>query len=127
MKYVIASLSALVLCQSVMAQTGLSYNQCLTFGGNEWIDNTPSNNNDGRETQPFEVPAGKVWKIEFASVKSSSSPTIYINNHYATSLLLAYNPFPIWCKSGDIIKLKFDNQASGYEEFFISILEFNAN
>ncbi len=119
---------ALALSLSVMAQTGLVFSQCLTFSGQDMIDVNP-NLNDGEETNPFIVPEGKAWKIEYASINTSSSAQLYINNFYVAAIGISsgIRPFPIWIKSGDQVKLKYTSNSSGYESYFISILEFNVN
>ena len=114
---------ALVLSMSTTAQTGLVFSQCLTFGGNTWTAIS------GDYYSPtFVVPNGKIWKIEHASCTANSS-TLWNNVMQINGFSIAYFPnnystFPIWLKSGDIIR--FRSQYSS-PDYFISILEFNSN
>jgi hypothetical protein len=128
MKYIITFSMAFVLSLSSMAQTGLVFSQCLTFSGTDF---TPAPNNSGNESSTFTVPQGKVWKIEAACFYIppllSSNPYLMINNLIVQRLDQATTRFPIWCKAGDQIKIKFTNNQNGNEAYFFSILEFNAN
>ncbi len=116
---------ALALSLSGIAQTGLVFNQCLTFSGSDF---TPAPNNSGNESSTFTVPQGKVWKIEAACFYGTgNTPYLVINNLITERINDVTTVFPIWCKSGDQINIRFTNNLYGYETYFFSILEFNSN
>ncbi len=125
MKQIITISISLIMSLSGIAQTGLSFSQCLTFSGTDFI---PAPNNSGSESSTFTVPQGKVWKIEAACFYGTgNTPYLVINNLIAQSLNNGLAVFPIWCKASDQIKIRFTNNIYGYETYFFSILEFNAN
>jgi hypothetical protein len=125
MKYIITFWIALTISVSGMAQTGLVFNQCLTFGGNQYQPMEGSASYV--ESSAYIVPDGKVWKIESANYSGGSYPGFLTVNGFQATLSLSGNiiHFPIWVKSGDIIRIRASALAQG--EYFISILEFNAN
>ncbi len=113
---------ALILSLSSMAQTGLEFSQCLTFGGQTDIivSNQPY-------SQEYTVPAGKIWKIEYAGGEaySGTSPIyLIINNITACTINNGIIRNPIWVKPGDRIKISGPFSTWDY---FISILEFQTN
>jgi hypothetical protein len=123
MKYIITFSIALALSMSALAQTGLVFSQCLTFAGKTDIINS-----NQYYSQYYTVPEGKIWKIESAFVNyfSYQGGFLQVNGHLAAALNAATSPFPIWAKSGDTIRIY--NPGGGVNtDFFISILEFNAN
>jgi hypothetical protein len=121
MKYIITFSIALALSFSSSAQTGLVFSQCLTFGGDTWT--TVSGNSYSQE---FIVPVGKIWKIEHASIVNTNGTlwnrVLQINAFDVAYFPNNYSTFPIWVKSGDVIRF-----SGGGGDYFLSILEFQAN
>jgi hypothetical protein len=122
MKHLITFSTVLLLSLSGMAQTGLVFNQCLTFGGKILIIISGD-----YYSQEYTVPEGKVWKIEHASVAAASNNlwanALLVNGYQTTYFPNNYSAFPIWVKSGDVIRFRGSNNS----DYFLSILEFNGN
>lgn len=122
MKHIITFSFAIAVSMSALAQTGLDFSQCLTFAGETNVLIT------GDYYSPaFAVPEGKVWKIEHAYVDyGQNANRLIINDRVANALYPALNSsnFPVWVKAGDSIRVRTDPSNADY---FISILEFNAN
>ena len=106
MKYVIALLFALAF-SNIDAQN-LQFSQVLTY--------------NMINQQEITVPSNKVWKIESAKYPSGGSlPGNFLINSSVGIGGAGYNAdqFPIWLKSGDVLRCQFQGGA------FISILEFS--
>ena len=113
---------ALILSLSSKAQTGLVFSQCLTFNGDSYTGA------GGIQYSPeYVVPEGKVWKIEYAYVDNNCANIcnyLMVNNYTSVPLIANFHTFPVWVKSGDVIKIRSSSSTSDY---FVTILEFNAN
>ena len=85
----------------------------------------------------YYVPAGKVWKIESSSTNgyffiNDVEVPLMVSSGSSGTLSSAFNPnFPIWLKSGDKIRYRWNgycgngNSCTATHNFFISIIEFN--
>jgi hypothetical protein len=129
MKYIITLSMTLALSLSAMAQTGLTFRQCLTYGATgPWSQYSPPS--DAYRSAQFTVPAGNVWKIEFAGSTGYGNGEVYleINNVKVQRLFQNYTNFPVWAKPGDVINLWATNlPTQNALTYFFSILEFNNN
>jgi hypothetical protein len=129
MKYIITLSLALALSINAIAQTGLVFSQCLTFGAiGPWVQYSPPS--DAYRSPQFTVPEGKIWKIEYAGHTNSASGSYFleINNVKIQQLAPGYGTFPIWAKSGDVLNLWGTNTPNNSTlTYFFSILEFNNN
>ncbi len=114
---------ALIISLSSVAQTGLVFNQCLTFTGTANVDVSP--NNSDLRSQDYIVPEGKIWKVEaICAIGASSISTHYLEINTLRVATLPFTLSPLWLQAGDTITLFFNGGGGTY---VISILEFNAN
>ena len=120
MKYIITLSIATILSLGGIAQTGLTFSQCLTISYNgPW---TPISFGGNDATSPeVTVPNGKIWKVEYAYVYPSTNPIYFnVNGLKASQINSGLATYPIWLKAGD----NFNFFASTPQSYFISILEF---
>ncbi len=107
MKIIILSLFLFV--SSLISAQNLQFNQVLILDGNS---NTPS----------YTVPAGKVWKIESASI-SSGSGYFGLSINGSSVAIVAYanggNLLPYWLPAGTNVGFYI------YQTGKVSIIEFN--
>ena len=92
-----------------VAQGNLQFSQVLVLDGNQ---NTPT----------YTVPAGKVWKVESATISSGSGYlALSINGSGASIVTYANggNNLPFWVPGGTLIGFYI------YQTGKVSILEFN--
>jgi hypothetical protein len=122
MKYIITFSIATILSLGGIAQTGLTFSQCLTISSNDPWTPVSLGGNDATSPQ-IAVPDGKIWKIEYAYVYAAGIVYLNVNGVKASILNQGYHAFPIWLKSGD----NFNFYGTFPQSYFISILEFNAN
>jgi hypothetical protein len=102
-------IAILLTCLSFRAQGNLQFNQVLVLDGNQ---NTPT----------YTVPAGKVWKVESATISSGSGYlALTINGSSASIVSYANggNNLPFWVPGGTLIGFYI------YQTGKVSILEFN--
>ena len=96
-------------CGFLIAQGNLQFNQVLVLDGNQ---NAPT----------YTVPAGKVWKVESATISSGSGYlALSINGSSASIFTYANggNNLPFWVPGGTLIGFYI------YQTGKVSILEFN--
>ncbi len=122
MKYIITFSIALALSINAIAQTGLVFNQCLTFSGDgPWTSPTVNSS----VSPQFIVPEGKIWKLEYAYAQVGGG-FLRVNGYTASNL--SSSSFPIWLKSGDTVDFIAGTfPPVSIAGFFLSILEFNSN
>jgi hypothetical protein len=94
---------------SYNAQGNLQFNQVLVLDGNQ---NTPT----------YTVPAGKVWKVESATI-SSGSGYLALSINGSGAAIVSYanggNNLPFWLPGGTLIGFYI------YQTGKVSVLEFN--
>jgi hypothetical protein len=102
-------IAILLTCLGFRAQGNLQFNQVLVLDGNQ---NTPT----------YTVPAGKVWKVESATISSGSGYLALSINGSSASIVTyanAGNNLPFWLPGGTLIGFYI------YQTGKVSILEFN--
>jgi hypothetical protein len=98
----------------------------LTYSQN--YTTTQFGSNYSYASQIYEVPVGKVWKVEKFLMRNNGSVSTFlkVNNAFQISST-EFNPGPVWLKEGDQIQaVTSTTGGSNFTGgFFISIIEFN--
>lgn len=110
-----------------IAQGNLQFNQVLSYS--QLYTTNTIGSTYSYSSQIYEVPVGKVWKIEKFLMKnnnSSAGPYLKVNNAFQISPT-EFNPGPAWFKEGDQIQAVTSTigGSSFTGGYFISIIEFN--
>jgi hypothetical protein len=130
----------LIICLFVglntFAQNRLEFNQVLTIDTN-YTGSFAGNVNHIHYGSDYYVPAGTVWKIESHAtdgtleINDIEVPFVIYGGSGSSQSVAVNNIFPIWLKSGDKIRYRWNGYCSSNGgcaityQFFISIIEFN--
>lgn len=113
------------LAIKVTAQGNLQFNQVLTYTQQYATSGSPNT----YLSPTYQVPTGKVWKVEkfLMSASSTSYPTYLRINNVNIIQEDDVNSGPVWLKPGDQINAYTSvTGGGGYTgSYFISIIEFN--
>jgi hypothetical protein len=123
--FLIAILSIFAIVSK--AQGNLQFNQVLTYGGFVGGQIVPNGSFSINSTDIWEVPMGKVWKLE--NWTSTDNIQLLIND----ILFISKYDRVLWLKPGDRVRFNYFGGCSGgpggcfivSASYFISILEFN--
>jgi hypothetical protein len=116
------------LAVKVTAQGNLQFNQVLTYS--QQYASTYVSGTHSYSSSTYQVPTGKVWKVEKFVFVTTSGPNPYLKvNNTSFVKDTDVNAGPVWLKSGDQISVYSTwNNGISYTingNYFISIIEFN--
>jgi hypothetical protein len=143
MKKIFIILVLLVTVNSIKAQGNLQFNRVVNFSASQ--SNGGSYSTGAYVYQTFQIPAGKVWKIENVMVGNSNGSAmgfvkgcdacaatfnniIAYNIYYASGYATDNAKFPIWLSDGNYSFIISDNNNSSQGDNLLasySAIEFN--